>query len=160
MQIGLETDVQAFSEAQSLASNLTKGFCKASAHPISELEPYFDEMKAILSGGAEQNSHMLLSRGAVGPPTTESGLFNLVIGKPEDLAEYQVMDYNTNEMISVADIVSELAGSSSVCGLIIPGITLQLFSGVKAVTYRGRSLFLLLFFLIDFPAFLIAHFLL
>jgi hypothetical protein len=95
-------------------------------------------MSAILSGVAEQNSHLLLSRGASAPAHTERGLFNLVIGKPEDIAEYQIMDYTTNEMVSVADVVSDLAGSS-LCGLIIPGITLQLFSGVEAVSHRGKK---------------------
>jgi hypothetical protein len=96
-------------------------------------------MSAILSGGAEQNSHMVLSRGPSAPAHTERGLFNLIIGKPEDLADFQIMDYNTNEMISVSSVVSELACSSSICGLIIPGITLQLFSGVEAVTHRGKK---------------------
>jgi len=139
MQIGPESDPQAFSEAHALAINLTKGFCEAFDHPISEIEPYFDEMSAILSGGAEQNSHMVLSRGASAPAQTERGLFNLIIGKPKDLADFQIMDYNTNEMVCVSDVVSELDGSS-ICGLIIPGITLQLFSGVEAVTYRGKKL--------------------
>ncbi|KAG7667160.1 hypothetical protein Ndes2526B_g04335 [Nannochloris sp. 'desiccata'] len=137
VEIGPESNLQAFSEAHALATNLTKGFCKASAHPISEIEPYFDEMSAILSGRAEQNSRMVLSRGASAPSHTERGLFNLVIGKPEDLADFQIMDYDTNEMLSVSDAVSELPGSSSsIYGLIIPGITLQLFSGVEAVTHR------------------------
>ena len=138
LQVGPESDLQAWSAAHALASKLTKGFCKATAHPISELEPYFDEMSAILSGNAEQNSHLLVSTGST-DVYTENGLFNLVIGKPEDLAEYQIFDYTENEMKSVSDVVnmSELAGSS-LCGLIIPGITLQLFSGVEAVTHRGN----------------------
>jgi hypothetical protein len=81
---------------------------------------------------------LVLSRGASAPAHTERGLFNLVIGKPEDLAEYQILDVANNEMISVGHVVSELAGSSSICGLIIPGLTLQLFSGIEAVTHRGK----------------------
>lgn len=139
LQEGDTYNPEAFSSLHKLATKLTSAFSLACGRPSNELISHLDDLPLALAGGSH-NSKLLLSHGVKAPEHIDRGLFNLVIGKVEDLNGLQVAW--EGEMCNVTDFLPESSlNQPGLYGIVLPGLTLQVYSECyKAVKHRGKSI--------------------
>ena len=123
-----------------LSRRFTKAICLLTETDRTQLEPYLDSLPSVL-GGQGGASKLIISRNVAAPTHIDRGLFNLVIGKGKDLVSLHVQLRDDGPMESVKCLLpANAATSSSLYGILLPGLTLQLIDKrFKARNHKGES---------------------
>jgi hypothetical protein len=108
-----------------VSRRITDAICTSTSS--NDLIPYLDFLPSVL-GGQGGASKLVISRNVVAPTHIDRGLFNLVIGKFKDLVKLQVESAG-GSMESVKDLLPSNASPSTIFGIMVPGLTLQLIDG-------------------------------